>query len=179
MLSPFDQPIPGQSLTTEPKNNPWEQPPQMSDIEEVTKYYIMRLANQDVIDDFAAMIDAGLPLAPLVKTIVNGGTLRGLHTVDAGMLVTPVIHTFLKQALQSMGMSVKDSSIDPQKQAEKAELERFRLIATKYLMQDDDPSDPGKAMISELVEAAETGNTVTEEAEEPQEEQPTGLMSKG
>ena len=31
-MSMFDAPIPGQSLTTEPKNYPWERPPEMSDI---------------------------------------------------------------------------------------------------------------------------------------------------
>ena len=39
-ISPFDRPIPGQSLTDTPRNNPWENPAEMSDIEDVTKYYI-------------------------------------------------------------------------------------------------------------------------------------------
>ena len=40
MTSPFDRPIPGQSLADEPRNNPWENPAEMADIEDVTKYYI-------------------------------------------------------------------------------------------------------------------------------------------
>ena len=36
-LSPFDRPIPGQSLTGEPRNNPWEQPAMMSDVEDDNK----------------------------------------------------------------------------------------------------------------------------------------------
>ena len=48
-ITPFDRPIPGQSLTGEPKNNPWENPAQMSDIEDVTKFYIERLANEEIV----------------------------------------------------------------------------------------------------------------------------------
>ena len=69
----FDQPIPGQSLTGEPKNNPWEQPAQMSDVEEVTMFYIGNMANQDVIDDLAAVCQTGLSLKPIVDTIVSAG----------------------------------------------------------------------------------------------------------
>ena len=103
-MTPFDAPIPGQSLVTEPRNNPWEQPAEMSSMEDITKYYIDRLADEDVIDDFGAMCQAGVPLAPLVESLYMQGVMRGLHTVDAGMLVAPIIHTFLKQAITSMGI---------------------------------------------------------------------------
>ena len=60
-ITPFDRPIPGQSLTGEPKNNPWENPAQMSEIEDVTKFYIERLANQEVVDDIAVLCQSGIP----------------------------------------------------------------------------------------------------------------------
>ena len=69
VATPFDQPIPGQSLTGEPGNNPWEQPAMMSDLTEITKYYIEKLANQEIIDDFATLCESGLPLKPIVETI--------------------------------------------------------------------------------------------------------------
>ena len=180
----FDRPIPGQSLTSEPGNVPWEQPPQMADIEEVTKFYINRLANQEVLDDFGALCSAGVPLAPIVESIYQQGITRGLHTVDAGMLVAPVIHTFLKQALQSMGISVKDTNADPKKKAEEKEKQRFLLLANKYLLEEgDDSEDPGKAMIRELVdqdEGVEEEETMEDMAPvETVEEEPTGLMARG
>lgn len=171
-ISPFDQPIPGQSLTTEPRNSPWEQPPQMAEIEDVTKYYINRLANQDIIDDFATLCETGLPLKPIVETITSNGTMRGLHTVDAAMLVGPVIHQFLKQAIESQGVTVDDDGIDYQKEAEAKEMDRFMLLAMKYLEENPDDGDPGKELLSDLVE---------EQPEEaaPEEEKPKGLMAKG
>lgn len=172
----FDRPIPGQSLTDEPRNNPWEQPPEMANVEDVAKYYIERLANQDVLDDFATMCEAGVPLAPIVESTYLQGVMRGLHTLDAGIVVAPVIHAFLKQSIEAMGVTVKDSGKDPQKQAEKSEMNRFMLLATKHLKDEgDDMSDPGKQMLSEMVEAEEP---VVEE-ETTQEDKPMGLMAKG
>lgn len=179
----FDRPIPGQSLTSELGNVPWEQPPQMADIEEVTKFYINRLANQEVLDDFGALCEAGVPLAPIVETIYLQGVTRGLHTIDAAMLVAPVIHTFLKQALQSMGITVKDTNADPKKKAEEREKQRFLLLANKYLLEEgDDTEDPGKVMLRELIDQEEA---VEEEPMEDMapvetiEEEPTGLMARG
>ena len=182
----FDRPIPGQSLTMEPGNNPWEQPSQYSDIEDVTKFYINNLANQEVLDDFGAMCSAGVPLAPIVESIYLQGVSRGIHTVDAGMLVAPIIHTFLKQALESMGITVKDTGADPKKRAEEKEMDRFMLLASKYLTEEgDDASDPGKAMLSEIVNEEGTDMDMEESPmeEEPMEEEmtqeaPSGLMAR-
>lgn len=169
----FDQPIPGQSLTGEPKNNPWEQPAMMSNVEDVTMFYIGNMANQEVIDDLAAVCQAGLSLKPIVNTIVSSGTMNGLHSVDVGMLVKPVIHAFLKQAITSVGVEVSDDGRDYQKEAEAKELQRFQAIVGAYLKDNpDDGTDPGKRMLSELVEEQP-------EEEETQEEKPKGLMAKG
>ena len=173
-ISPFDRPIPGQSLTDEPRNNPWENPAEMSDMEDVTKFYIERLANQEVIDDIAALCQTGLPLKPVVSSIVSSGNMRGMHTVDAGMLVAPIIHQFLKQAVKAMGVEVKDDGIDYQKMAEQSEMDRFQMLALKYLKDNPDNADPGKQMIEELVEG-----TPEEEETPPEENKPMGLMARG
>tara|TARA_R110002074_G_scaffold173299_5_gene336015 strand:+ start:1087 stop:1641 length:555 start_codon:yes stop_codon:yes gene_type:complete len=182
----FNAPIPGQSLTTEPRNNPWEQPAQMSNMNDVTKYYIERLADEDVIDDFGAMVQAGVPLAPLVESLYMQGVMRGLHTIDAGMLVAPIIHTFLKAAITELGIDVRDEGGDPQKRAEEKEMDRFMLLASKYLTEEgDDASDPGKAMLSEIVNEEGTDMDMEESPmeEEPMEEEmtqeaPSGLMAR-
>ena len=172
-LSPFDRPIPGQSLTGEPRNNPWEQPAMMSDVEEITKFYIERMANQEVIDDFAAVCQAGISLKPIVETILSSATMRGIHSVDAGMVVAPVLHEFLKQAITSQGVEVKDDGRDYQKEAEEKELTRFKILVGKYLNENpDDGTDPGKQMLSELVDEQP-------EEEETPEGKPKGLMAKG
>ena len=40
--NPFDAAVPGQSLTDEPGNSPWEHPPQMSNIHEISLFLCHR-----------------------------------------------------------------------------------------------------------------------------------------
>ena len=167
IAGPFDRPIPGQSLTDEPKNNPWEQPPELDTIEDVTKYYINSLANQDVIGDLAAMCQVGSPLKPIVQSIVTSGQMRGLHTVDNSLLVSPIIHEFLKQAIEAMGVEVDDDGTNPQAEAEAAEMRRFQLLALKYLNEDPDAADPGKQLLQEIVDEAEEAGAEEASAEKP------------
>jgi hypothetical protein len=174
IAGPFDAPIPGQSLTTEPRNSPWEQPPQMADVNEVAKFYIDKLANPEVLDDFAAMAQAGVPIAPMVEGTYLQGVMRGLHTLDAALVVAPVMHMFIKQSLEEMGIKTKDGGKDPQKRAEEAEMNRFMMVAMKYLNEEGgDAGDPGKELLSDIVEDQGT------EEEATQEEKPMGLMAKG
>lgn len=174
-MNPFDRPIPGQSLTDEPKNNPWENPAEMSDMMEITKYYVNRLANQDVIDDLATLMKVGVPLKPVVESITTAGTMRGLHSVDAAMNVGPTIHHFLKEAIESMGVKVDEDGIDYEKQSKERELNRLKMLVANYLSENpDDGTDPGKQMLQEVLDAGET-----EEEEATPEEKPMGLMAKG
>ena len=174
MTSPFARPIPGQSLTDEPRNNPWENPAEMSDIEEVTKYYINRLADQDVIDDLSAVMEAGVPLKPVVETITSAGTMRGLHSIDSAMLVGPIIHQFLKSAMETQGVSVRDTGRNYEKESAEKEMMRVQLLTAKYLSENpDDGMDEGKKVLSEMAEAGEPEEEVTPE------EKPMGLMAKG
>jgi hypothetical protein len=182
IAGPFDRPIPGESLTGEPRNNPWEQPPQMSDANEVAMFYLQRLDNDEVLQDFCAMAQAGVSLAPIVETTYMQGVMRGLHTIDAGLVVAPVIHAFLKAALEDMGVTVKDSSANPQKKAEDAEMQRFLMVANAMLDKEDSGApDEGQQMVESMVETQE-GEPAEEEMpqeEMVQEEKPQGLMARG
>ena len=177
IAGPFDRPIPGESLTGEPRNNPWEQPAQMSDVNEVAMYYLERLNNDEVLQDFGTMIQAGVSLAPIVETTYMQGVMRGLHTVDAGLVVAPVIHAYLKASLEDMGIAVKDSSVDPQKKAEDAEMQRFMMTASAMLDKEEtETPDQGQQMVQDMVDTQE-GEPVEEEM--TPEEKPMGLMAKG
>jgi len=173
----FDAPIPGQSLTTEPKNAPWENPSEISTVEDATKMYIGRLAKQEVIDDMVAMAEANVPLRPIVKGIVSQGVMRGMHTVDTGMLVEPIITEFLKQAIESYGVTVRTEPGDPAKKAKEAEMTRFRMAAMRYLEEEGmDEADEGKQLLQDIAMADEAP---AEEEAPMEEEAPQGLMAKG
>ena len=68
-----------------------------------------------------------------------------------------------------MGIEVDDEGIDYQKEAEDRELERFQILALKYLEENPDDADPGKQLLSEVVEEEQT----------PEQSKPQGLMARG
>ena len=75
MASFLEAPIPGQSLTDQPKNWPWENPPEMSDTEDATRFYINKLADDDVMDDLSVLFGGGMPVAAF------GGRSEIMHSL--------------------------------------------------------------------------------------------------
>ena len=187
-------PIAGQSLTDTPKNYPWENPPQMADYEEVTKYYIGRLADQDVMDDLAVLLDGGMPITPLVDSITTIGVMEGLHTVDVSLIVSPVLHAFIKAAMLQYGIDAQDDIYNPDRDPNEREKRRLMTAIQIALATAEEEgrtvsSDPGVAMLQQVSENldAEPSDVVEDniegvapEAEMPVEEAaPRGLMARG
>lgn len=148
-------PIPGQSLTDTPKNYPWERPPQMADYEEVTKFYINKLADQDALDDLAVLFDNGMPIAPFVEAMTTMGVSEGMHSIDVSLIVGPVIHAFLKAAMTQYGIDAKDDVYDPDKdntEREKKRLQTAVRLALAEAKREDRTaeSDTGVALLEEV-----------------------------
>lgn len=108
----FDAPVPGMSLTTEPGNRPWENPPQFAQIEEVLEYYIDRLSDEDRQEDMLAIIEDGMPINMLVDSTISTGVMSGLHTVEAGLLAAPVLSEFIQAIADIEGIKYTLSPAD-------------------------------------------------------------------
>ena len=95
MIKPEDflsAPIPGQSLTTEPGNSPWEQPPKLVTIQQVADFYIDKLTDdQEAINKTLEAIELGVPLQSLANGAIMFNMMKGIHTIDVGFLVMPII----------------------------------------------------------------------------------------
>lgn len=88
----LEAPIPGMSLTTEPGSVPWEQPPQLVTIQQVADFYIDKLTDdQEAIDKSLDAIELGVPLQSLANGAIMFNMMKGIHTVDVGFLVMPII----------------------------------------------------------------------------------------
>ena len=185
MASFLEAPVPGQSLTDQPKNWPWENPPEMADTEEATRYYINKLADEDVMDDLSVVLGGGMPVAPFVKTLLTTGVMNGRHSVDVSIIIAPVIHAFIKAAMTSYGIEVRDDITSPEEELKEREKQRL-MTALELAMADADkkPDDPGIALLQEVQTTLneEDVEATTEDAEmdmgssEPAE--PKGLMAK-
>jgi len=96
----FVAPIPGMSLTTEPKSRPWESPPKMTSLSEVVDYYSERLSDPTVIGPLLRIVKKGVPIHDLSMGFTKVGLMQGLHTVDVGVLASPVITEIIKTAAE-------------------------------------------------------------------------------
>ena len=89
--NPFDAPIPGQSLTDEPGNYPWEHPPQRPTVEEALDEIYESLMQEDNMKRMFTLLRMGIPVEALVKVITFSGFLEGKYTVDVAKLLEPIV----------------------------------------------------------------------------------------
>ena len=154
----FDAPIPGQSLTSEPKNRPWRNPPQLDTVEDAMEYYLPKLSSPEIAPRLLDVIERGIPLTSLAETIVTGGAMQGIHSIDVGILINPILVEFMKGMAEiaeveyNLGDKDKDEEPDPQ----------LLQLAMKELKESED-----------VIEQASTDTQ-----EEMIEEEPQGLMAR-
>lgn len=156
----MDAPIPGQSLTAPLGDRPWQNPPQYSTVEQAIQYYMPRLTSDRMAGRLMDMLEMGVPIDTVVDTIQLGGVMEGIHSVDVGMLVSPV----LAEAIEQM--------------AKAAEV-NYKLMGDETDRETPDDSEIALAMMKA---AKSKGESMTEEPaqeeETVEETQPTGLMAR-
>lgn len=182
----FQAPLPGQSLTDTPRNAPWERPAEFDTVEDTVKHYVGKLADQDVMDDIATVVQMGADLKTLTESIVMAGAMKGLHTVETAMLAGPVVATFIKAAMTSYGLDVPETPVsfeELSKEREKKRLNMLLMDAVEKAAKQGQKADPGIDLLKELAKE-ETGGEGLDQApvqEEPMNEPDLegGLMSRG
>jgi hypothetical protein len=92
----FSAPIPGQSLTSEPKNSPWENPPQMTTPEEAVMWHIERLGKPKKVKSVVGLLSLNLDVVTMTEGILRGAVAEGRHSVDVSLIIAPIIHEYIK-----------------------------------------------------------------------------------
>jgi hypothetical protein len=106
-LSPADviKPVPpGISWTDDPRSTPWSTPPKMVNISEIAQTYVDKMSSPDTINSTVELIESEIPLAALANALMLNGVSQGAHTIDAGVLVTPVIIEMLVTLAEMHGV---------------------------------------------------------------------------
>ena len=83
----FSAPIPGQSLTDEPGNAKWENPPRYAKVDEVADVLMKRIFNKKSVKNILMMLEAGIPVEGVARTIVFAGYSEGQYNSDVGVLI--------------------------------------------------------------------------------------------
>ncbi len=177
-------PIPGQSLTDEPRGYAWERPSEYSTPEEALQFYLPRITAKETLEDIMLALDNGFPLATLVKGIYMNGVMEGKHSIDIGLLIAPVLHEIILSAAKTYGVAVKELPVSPQEQ-EKRRSDKIVETAVKRQLERGLRED--ESLEESMVSTDEGAENVPQEQEEmpemaKSEEKPEpeakGLMSR-
>ncbi len=87
----FDAPIPGMSLTHELGDRPWQTPAQYSTVDEAMSFYLPKLSSENFAAPLLQAMELGVPLTNLANSIQISGVMEGIHSLDVGILVIPVL----------------------------------------------------------------------------------------
>ena len=174
----FSAPIPGQSLTSEPKNYPWENPPLINTPEEALIWHMDKLQDDKAIEAVAGLLALGLDVVTMTEGILRNAVADGVHSIDVSLLLGPIIHQYVKGIgdltdidynegfdedkeegdLESVAMTIREREIEKvlEDVKEGDEVDLSPLEKSELPMEEEEPM----------------GNV------EPQEEKPAGLMSR-
>lgn len=155
----FDAPIPGMALTAELGGRPWQNPPQFSTVDEAIEFYMGRMATEEYMEQAVEVMEMGVPITTIANTMQMAGVMEGKHSIDVGMLVTPLLMEMLMLIAENAGIEYDDGLTDtPENKTSAAALEKVRQEM--------------KERIDEVEEMPD------EETEEVTEEAQTGLMAR-
>ena len=101
--------IPGMSLTKAPREMPWENPPELSTIEEVIQYYTEKMLDTDVEDPLLYCLDQGISVETMAESVATSGTMNGVHSLDLAFLVNPLVRELIRYVADSANVSFIDS----------------------------------------------------------------------
>jgi hypothetical protein len=89
----FDSPIPGQSLTQELGNAPYEQPPQYTELTEFMDYMFDNMSRTPVRRDLLRLLDAGVPVKVILPPMLLHAVSEGKLNMDLAMLaLEPLVY---------------------------------------------------------------------------------------
>jgi len=188
----MDGPIPGQSLTKEPRNALYERPPEITDPNDAILWHMRKLSDPNRLDNLLFTLEYGLPVKHATQAALTTAVAQGIHNIDVSLIIAPVIHKFISSTAKEAGVSFKED-FDNSELKEQQERQKVQLLLEKAMAETPvEERDEGYELLGEFAEATpeidveqETQGKVSEEVSElaeeleKPEEKPRGLMARG
>ena len=191
MTDLLNAPIPGQSLTTEPKNFPWERPPEIADPRQAVKFHIEGLNNPESLDNIVELMQMGIPVRALAKTAITTAQMEGIHSVDVGLIIGDAVYEELITIAEEAGVDYVTGD-EPDEAEVKAKDEQETLVMLRKKLNDIEPDSPeddaGVDFMRQTAGMLEGDEAPMEQQQEEQDEMPMmdapdeaprGLMARG
>jgi hypothetical protein len=173
-MNRFERPIPGQSLTSTPKNAPYERPPEIADPEIAIQVHLARLTDVEAMEEVMFHLEMGLDVVSLTEGILRSAVMAGVHSVDVSLIVAPVIHEYIKSTADALGVEYEEG-FENKGEKERTKYARNAMLAKEKMKKlGISPEETASQM------EASTEEPPTEMVEEQMmpEEAPRGLMSR-
>jgi hypothetical protein len=154
----FGAPIPGQSLFTTPNERPYERPSELDTVDDALSYYFTNLRDPEIIDDLMTVVDMGIPLEPIVKTLYMSSVMNGIHNLDVGLIVAPVLSEFLAAVAKSYEIDFKYTAVDAAEQKNEKENMKVQMMLRAAIdkgIETGGEEDRGVALLKEMAESLE------------------------
>lgn len=171
-MARFDYPVPGQSLTTPPRNAPYERPPQTVDPKEALQIHISNLNSKESMEDIAYFAEMGLDVKSQTEALLRSAVAEGIHSIDVSLTIAPLLHQFIVGRLEAMGLEY-DEGINNVAEKEGIRYQRNISKAMKMLS-GIKPTGDVDEMDLEQTEVEETAPVEEQTVEEPVK----GLMAR-
>jgi|TARA_R110002072_G_scaffold133879_2_gene274441 hypothetical protein len=163
----LDAPIPGQALTGEPGAYPWEQPPQLTTVDEAVEHYIPMFNEEEILSGVLSHIEGGVALATMADLITKGGVMTGLHSIDVGIMVAPVLVEMMITAADAADIEYTIGT-EPKEKKGSTKVSIAAALRDKEVQEEPLPTELGQVMEMSM----------DEPVEEPVEEESMGMMSR-
>ena len=92
----LDAPIPGEGLTHKLGDRPWQKPAQLTNVDEVMPFYREKILEEEFIPQLLQVIELGIPLTTIANSMQNAAVMEGVHSIDVGILMLPIVVELLK-----------------------------------------------------------------------------------
>jgi hypothetical protein len=150
-------PVPGMSLTTEPGNRPWENPPQIVKIEDAVEFYSEKILDPEKQDAILNAFAEDISIESMADMITTSAVMDGIHTIDLAVLVNPVIQEMFRYVGDANGIKYTDSfeELDKQKRIPAHEARKIVEEIAKEMDAGKVPPIPSTAPRTEMPMEAE------------------------
>ncbi len=161
----FDAPIPGMSLTAELGARPWQSPAQYPTVDAAIQYYMDRMTSEQFMDQLIDVVEMGIPVTDIANIIQTSSVMEGIHSVDVGVLVSPVIMEMIMFIAESADVEYVTGLDEPTEgQISKTKMAKIMQELEQEMGNIEEP---------ENTEAAKV-----EQADGEEQEEPKGLMAR-
>ena len=155
MSTTLNGPIPGQSLTDEPSNYPWERPPETADPTEALSMHLKKMAGPKYMESALFMMELGIPAEVVTNTTLTMAIGNGIHSVDVGLIIAPAIHKEVVSIAEMAGIEYDEHFPEDEEKEQAAK----KMLQARVISKLKKSKPEGKSKISQTMEAMTSPQT--------------------